>query len=433
MFSIFEIIGWDTMGQTLFQKIISNVTGIEEPEEGSIVFVEPHRILTHDNSAAIMKTFYSMGAKKVWNPEKIFIALDHAVPPPDEKKAANHKTIREFVEEQHIKHFYDCGIGICHQVLPQEGHVIPGVVILGSDSHTTSHGALGAAGIPIGRTEAASIWAIGQTWLKIPESIKLNLDGKLKKNVFAKDVILHIIGDMRSDGASYKSVEFHGKAAKDFSISERLTLCNMVAEMDGKAGMFPADEVTDNYLRNRAIDAYKKIQPDKDASYILEKDYNLDQIVPVVSKPHNVDNVSPISELPEIEVDVGLLGTCTNGRIDDLEAAAKILKGKKIKKNVRLLIYPASQTILLEGIKKGIIQTLIEAGGELAVPGCGPCLGAYGGCLAPGETAISSANRNFKGRMGCKEDTGIYLSSPATVAASVIEGKIVEPPKEVYS
>jgi 3-isopropylmalate/(R)-2-methylmalate dehydratase large subunit len=420
------------MGQTLIQKIISKVTGLKDPEEGSIVFVEPHRILTHDNSAAIISKFKSMGASKVWNPEKIFIALDHAVPPPDEKKALNHKIIREFVSEQEIKHFYDCGFGICHQVLAQEGHVIPGVVIFGSDSHTTSHGALGAAGIPIGRTEAASIWAIGKTWLNIPESIKIILNGKLSPNVFAKDVILHIIGEMRSDGASYKSVEFLGPATENISISERLTLCNMVAEMDGKAGMFPADKVTDEYLKNKALDSYKPILPDKDASYILEKQFNLTQIAPVVSKPHNVDNVSPISELPETEIDVGLLGTCTNGRLDDLTAAAKVLKGKKIKRGVRLLVYPASQEILLEGIKTGVIQTLIESGGELNVPACGPCLGAYGGCLAPGEVSISSANRNFKGRMGCKEDTGIYLGSPATVAASVIEGRIVEPPKEVF-
>ncbi|MHA1212217.1 MAG: aconitase/3-isopropylmalate dehydratase large subunit family protein [Candidatus Heimdallarchaeota archaeon] len=421
------------MGQTLIQKIISNVTGNKNPEEGSIVFVEPHRILTHDNSAAISKTFKSMGAKKVWNPDKIFITLDHAVPPPDEKKAANHTIIRQFVEEQGIKYFYDCGVGICHQVLPQEGHVIPGVVILGSDSHTTSHGALGAAGIPIGRTEAASIWAIGQTWLRVPESIKINLTGTLASGVFAKDVILHIIGKMKSDGASYKAVEFLGDATKNFSISERLTMSNMVAEMDGKAGIFPADAVTDAYLENRALDPYKKISPDKDAQYISEQLFDLREITPVVAKPHNVDNVSPITEIPEIEVDVGLLGTCTNGRLDDLTAAAKVLKGKKIKKGVRLLVYPASQTILLEGMKTGVIQTLVEAGGELAVPACGPCLGAYGGCLAPGETAISSANRNFKGRMGCKTDTEIYLASPATVAASVIEGKIVAPPKEVFS
>ncbi|NHJ04846.1 MAG: 3-isopropylmalate dehydratase large subunit [Candidatus Heimdallarchaeota archaeon] len=421
------------MGQTLFQKIITNVTGKENPEEGSIIFVEPHRILTHDNSAEILKKFKSIGAKKVWNPEKIFIALDHAVPPPDENKALNHKLIREFVKEQGIKHFYDCGIGICHQLLPQKGHVIPGVVILGSDSHTTSHGALGAAGIPIGRTEAASIWAIGKTWLRIPETIKINLDGKLNKNVFAKDIILHIIGDLHSDGASYKSVEFLGNAVKSLSISERLTMCNMVAEMDGKAGMFPADEITDAYLKNRISEPYKKIQPDKDANYYQEHTYNLEEITPVVSKPHNVDNVSPISELSDIEVDVGLLGTCTNGRLDDLTAAAKILKGKKVKDGVRLLVYPASQEILIEGMKTGVIQTLVEAGGELAVPACGPCLGAYGGCLAPGETAISSANRNFKGRMGCKTDTNIYLGSPATVAASVIAGKIVEPPKEVFS
>ncbi|NHJ85954.1 MAG: 3-isopropylmalate dehydratase large subunit [Asgard group archaeon] len=421
------------MSQTVIQKILSNVTGIKDPEEGSILFAEPHMILTHDNSAAIIKSFKSIGAEKVWNPDKIFIALDHAVPPPNEDLAKNHSEIRTFVKEQGIKHFYDCGVGICHQVLPQEGHVIPGVVIFGSDSHTTTHGALGAAGIPIGRTEAASIWAIGQTWLKVPESIKITLEGKKRKNVFAKDVILHIIGEMHSDGASYQSVEFLGPAAKDFSISERMTLCNMTAEMDGKAGIFPADEVTDAYLKNRVKIPYKKLQPDKDATYSIEKNYKLDDIPPVVAKPHNVDNVSPISELPETEVDVGLLGTCTNGRLDDLTLAAKVLKGKKIKPGVRLLVYPASQAVLLEGMKTGVIQTLVEAGGELAIPACGPCLGAYGGTLAPGETAISSANRNFKGRMGCKVDTNIYLASPAAVAASVIAGKIVEPPKEVFS
>ena len=420
------------MAQTLIQKIISKVTGIKNPEEGSIVFVEPHRILTHDNSAAIIGKFKSMGATKVWDPEKIFIALDHAVPPPDEKKAANHTKIRKFVNEQGIKYFYDCGVGICHQVLAQEGHVIPGAVIFGSDSHTTTHGALGAAGIPIGRTEAASIWAIGQTWLRIPESIKISLSGKMPANVFAKDVILTIIGQMRSDGASYKAVEFHGAATKDFSISERLTMCNMVAEMDGKAGIFPADEVTERYLKGRALDPYQKVLPDKDATYIKSEEFHLDEMVPVVAKPHNVDNVSPIAELSDTGVDVGLLGTCTNGRLDDLAAAARILKGKKIKRGVRLLVYPASQAVLLEGMKEGIIQTLVEAGGELAVPACGPCLGAYGGTLAPGETAISSANRNFKGRMGCKEDTRIFLGSPATVAASVLEGRITEPPKEVF-
>lgn len=420
------------VGQTLFQKIISNVTGIKNPEVGSIVFVEPHRILTHDNSDAIIKTFHSTGAKKVWNPDKIFIALDHNVPPADEKKALGHKQIRAFVKEQGIKHFYDCGVGICHQVLPQEGHVIPGVVIFGSDSHTTSHGALGAAGIPIGRTEAASIWAIGKTWLLVPESIKILLQGKLTSNVFAKDVILHIIGKLHSDGASYKSVEFHGDLAGKFSISERLTLCNMVAEMDGKTGLFPADKITEEYLKERTNEPYKKLLPDAEASYTEEHEFFGDDLTPVVAKPHNVDNISPISELKETEIDVGLLGTCTNGRLDDLTIAAKILKGKKVKPGVRLLVYPASQQILLEAMKTGVIQTIVEAGGELAVPACGPCLGAYGGCLAPGERAISSANRNFKGRMGCKEDTEIYLASPATVAASVIVGKIVEPPKEVF-
>ncbi|TET68868.1 MAG: 3-isopropylmalate dehydratase large subunit [Candidatus Aminicenantes bacterium] len=412
------------MGQTLIEKIITRASGGGEVKQGEIVFVTPHRILSHDNSAAISKIFKQTGAKKVWDPERIFIALDHAVPPPDERKALNHKVIRNFVKEQGIKHFYDCGIGICHQVLPEYGHVVPGKIILGSDSHTTTHGAFGAAGIPIGRTETASIWAIGETWLKVPETIKISMYGKLKEGVYAKDVILFIIGQIGADGANYKAVEFYGDIVNRMSVSERMTICNLSAEMGAKAGMVPFDGTTQEWLNERIKESYEPLYADNDAAYEKELEYDLNDLEPQVACPHKVDNVSPVKNLPKTKIDVALLGTCTNGRLDDLKIASERVFGKKIAPGVRLLVYPASQHVLLDAIKLGYIEKLIDAGAEIAVPSCGPCLGAYGGVLAPGEKCISSANRNFKGRMGCKEDTEIYLASPSTVAASALTGHI---------
>lgn len=412
------------MGQTLIEKIIAKASGKSEVRRGEIVFVTPHRILSHDNSAAISKIFKQTGAKKVWDPERIFIALDHAVPPPDERKALNHKVIRNFVEEQGIKYFYDCGIGICHQVLPEYGHVVPGKIILGSDSHTTTHGAFGAAGIPIGRTETASVWAIGKTWLKVPATIKIMLQGKLKEGVYAKDVILYIIGQIGADGANYKSVEFYGDIVKKMSISERMTISNLSAEMGAKAGIVPFDEITQDWLKERVQEPYDPLFADADSTYEKVLEYDLNNLEPQVACPHKVDNVSPVKDLPKTEIDVALLGTCTNGRLDDLKIASERVFGKKIASGVRLLVYPASQQVLLDAIKLGYIEKLVDAGAEVAVPSCGPCLGAYGGVLAPGEKCISSANRNFKGRMGCKEDTEIYLASPYTVAASALTGHI---------
>ena len=380
--------------------------------------------MSHDNSAAISKIFKQTGAKKVWDPERIFIALDHAVPPPDERKALNHKVIRNFVEEQEIKYFYDCGIGICHQVLPEYGHVVPGKIILGSDSHTTTHGAFGAAGIPIGRTETASVWAIGKTWLKVPATIKIMLQGKLKEGVYAKDVILYIIGQIGADGANYKAVEFYGDIVNRMSVSKRMTICNLSAEMGAKAGMVPFDEITQGWLKERVQEPYDPLFADADSTYEKVLEYDLNNLEPQVACPHKVDNVSPVKDLPKTEIDVALLGTCTNGRLDDLKIASERVSGKKIASGVRLLVYPASQRVLLDAIKLGYIEKLIDAGAEIAVPSCGPCLGAYGGVLAPGEKCISSANRNFKGRMGCKEDTEIYLASPSTVATSALAGHI---------
>jgi len=412
------------MGQTLIEKIIASASGKNEVRQGEIVFVTPHRILSHDNSAAISKIFKQIGAQKVWDPKRIFIALDHAVPPPDERKALNHKVIRNFVKEQGIKYFYDCGIGICHQVLPEYGHVVPGKIILGSDSHTTTHGAFGAAGIPIGRTETASVWAIGETWLKVPGTVKIMMQSKLKEGVYAKDVILYIIGQIGADGANYKAVEFYGDIVKKMSIGERMTICNLTAEMGAKAGIVPFDETTRDWLKERVQEPYDPLYADSDATYEKVLEYDLNNLEPQVACPHKVDNVSPVKDLPKTEIDVALLGTCTNGRLDDLKIASERVSGKKIASGVRLLVYPASQEVLREALKLGYIEKLVDAGAEVAVPSCGPCLGAYGGVLAPGEKCISSANRNFKGRMGCKEDAEIYLASPATVAASVLAGYI---------
>jgi 3-isopropylmalate/(R)-2-methylmalate dehydratase large subunit len=384
-------------------------------------------ILSHDNSAAILKIFEGLGGKKVWDPDRVFIALDHAVPPPDHKKANNHKMIREFVDRNGIKNFFDCGCGICHQVLPEEGLVEPGTVIFGSDSHTTTHGALGAAGIPIGRTETASVWALGETWLKVPPTIKFVLEGELREGVVAKDVILYVIGQVTADGATYKAVEFHGPVIDRMSIGGRLTLCNMAAEMGAKAGMVPFDGVTAEFLEGRLEGGFEAQAPDGDADYesVLEIDCSL--IGPQVAMPHKVDNVVAAADLDETRIDVALLGTCTNGRLEDLHQAAEVLKGRKVARGVRLLVYPASRAVLEEANDDGTSAILLDAGAQIAVPACGPCLGAYGGVLAPGENCVSTANRNFKGRMGCKEDTGVYLASPATVAASAIEGRIVSP------
>ncbi len=415
------------MGQTIIEKILAKASGRSLVQKGEIVFCSPHRILSHDNSAAISKIFKQINAPTVWDPERIFIALDHAVPPPDERKALNHKVIREFVQEHKIKYFYDCGAGICHQILPENGHVLPGKIIFGSDSHTTTHGAFGAAGIPIGRTETASVWAIGKTWLKVPETLKFVLSGNLKKGVFAKDVILFLIGQIGASGANYKSVEFSGETVSRMSISERMTLCNLSAEMGAKAGIVAYDETTRVWLDNHAphiLEDYEPFSADDSAEYEKIFEYNLEELDPQVACPHEVDNVVPVKDLPQIKIDVAFLGTCTNGRLDDLKIASEIMEGKSVASGVRFLVYPASKKVLQDALRLGYIEKLVAAGAQLAVPSCGPCLGAYGGILAPGENCISTANRNFKGRMGCKLDTGIYLASPATVAHSALAGHI---------
>ena len=414
------------MSKTFIQKIFENRIG-RQISEGEIIFVEPDYILTHDNTAAIIKKLSQVKEGiKVKYPNRIVIVLDHIIPAANAASANNHKQIRKFVKEQKISHFYDIGNGICHQVLPEKGLAIPGSVVVGSDSHTCTYGAFGAFSTGIDRTEAAGIWITGETWFKIPKTFKISLNGKFKKYVSAKDLILKIIGDLGADGANYKSVEYHGNGVNNLSISDRMTIANMAIEMGAKNGAFPVDEITEKWLKNRGVKNYEKIWADADAVYEKEFSYNLDEITPQIAFPHSVDNVKNISEAEGIKVDQCFIGTCTNGRIEDLRIAAEILKGKKIHLETRLIILPASREIYQLAMKEGILEILSESGAVILPPGCGPCLGAHQGVMADGEVTISTANRNFKGRMGNKS-ASIYLASPATVAASALTGKISNP------
>ncbi|UCE38635.1 MAG: 3-isopropylmalate dehydratase large subunit [Thermoplasmata archaeon] len=416
------------MAPTFSEKALAQKSGKESVVPGQIVTVKPDHLLMHDNAAPITSKITSeLDEYGVVSNELPIIVLDHVIPAASEKTAINHQKIREFVNKFKIKNFFDIGEGICHQVVVEKGLGLPGKLILGSDSHTCSYGAVGCFATGIDRTEAASLLLTGETWLKVPQSIRMTLKGKLKPPVASKDLILHIIGDMRADGATYCSVEYHGDV-KSLSIEDRFTIANMGVEMGAKNSAFPVDDLTKNYFDTIGVssDSYKPVWADSDAQYFLEKEYDLSEIEPVVAFPHTVDNVKNISEAKGIYVNQCLIGTCTNGRLEDLSAAAKILEGRKVDSSTRLLILPASSKIYQEALDKGIIKSFVEAGAVILPPGCGPCLGAHQGALAPGEKCISTANRNFKGRMGCK-DAEIYLASPATVTASALTGFISDP------
>jgi len=411
------------MGKTFAEKILALKSGKKSVIAGEIVTVSPDVVLSHDNTAAISKKFKQIGVKKVKHSEKIVIPLDHCIPAASEKYASNHKTIREFVQEQKIENFYDINTGVCHQVLPEKGHVLPGTLILGADSHTTTYGAFGAFSAGIGRSEVASIWATDEIWLKIPETIKINIEGDIPSGLYPKDIILHIIGNLGADGVLYKAVEFGGKVVREMSISGRMTLCNMAVEMGAKNGYVQPDEKTIKWLSSRTNKKYRVIKSDLDAKFEKIINYDISKLEPQIACPHTVDNVRSVSEVIGTKIDQALIGTCTNGRIEDLKIASEILKGKRISNKVRLLIFPASMEIYAEAMELGIFQELVRSGAVIMNPGCGPCLGAHEGVLAPGEVCLSTANRNFRGRMGCKE-AEVYLASPATVAASSLCGEI---------
>jgi homoaconitate hydratase family protein len=415
------------MGQTFSEKVLGKKAG-RRVRAGDVITVSPDFYLSHDNASAIISEFRKLGLKNVKAPEKIVIILDHIVPAAAEKYAQNHKTIREFVAEQKIPNFFDIQHGVCHQVFSEASFALPGKVIMGSDSHTTTYGAFGAFSAGVGRTEVASIWATDEIWLRVPETLEIGLEGKFARGVSAKDVILKIIGDHGADRANYMAVEFTGPAAGNFSLASRMTLANMTAEMGAKNGYFEPDDRTLEWLKKRARTDYEIIVSDPDAGYEATLTYDISKVEPQVACPHTVDNVKPVAAVEGTKFHQALLGTCTNGRMEDLEMAAKILKGRKIHSQIRALVLPASREVYLEALKKGIMEVLSEAGCVILNPGCGPCLGAHEGILAPGEVVLSTSNRNFKGRMGSR-DSEIYLASPATVAASALAGKITDPRK----
>lgn len=411
------------MGKTFVEKLMSKKAG-KDVSAGAIVSIEPDYVMSHDNAAAISNTFKKIGIEKVKYPERVVIILDHEIPAPKESSAANHKEIRQFVNEQGIANFFDINNGICHQIFVEQGFAMPGKLIAGSDSHTTTYGALGAFSAGIGRSEVAAIWATGELWFQVPETIKIVINSQLPPHITPKDIVLYIIGQIKADGADYKSVEFTGDTVGTMGIGERMVLTNMAAEMGAKNGYVPPDQITFNYLEGRARGAFESLYSDEDATFFKTIEFDVSRIPPSAAKPHTVDNYAPIEEVAGIKIDQALIGTCTNGRLSDLEAAAKILKGKKVK--ARTLIIPASWSVYKEALKKGYIETFIDAGALVLNPGCGPCLGAHQGVMAPGEVTFSTANRNFKGRMGCRESE-IYLGSPLSVAASAVTGEITHP------
>ena len=414
------------MGQTFAEKVLAQKAGLERTVAGQIVTVKPDRLLTHDNTSAIAATFRKIGVTRVADPAMHVIVLDHVVPAANETYAASHQATRAFVAEQGITAFYDIGEGICHQVLPEKGHAWPGAVIVGSDSHTPTAGAFGAFAAGIGRTEAAAVMATGGIWLRVPESIRVLVHGALPPRVSAKDLILHLIGLLRADGADYCSVEFAGEAIAAMSVSERMTLTNMSAEMGAKNAVVEPDEKTLAWLVGRVAQPFTPVYADADAVYARVIALDAGALAPQIARPHTVDNVVPVTEVAGTRIDQVVLGTCTNGRLEDLRAAAQILRGKHIAPGVRMLVLPASREVLQAALAEGVIADLIAAGATLLNPGCGPCLGAHQGCMAPGEATLSTSNRNFKGRMGSKE-AAIYLGSPATAAASALTGVITDP------
>jgi homoaconitate hydratase family protein len=414
------------MGRTFAEKVLGKAAGYEV-KAGDVVTVEPHFCMSHDNAAAISKTFRKIGVPKVWKPDHIVFILDHAIPAPTDEHAQNHKDIREFVAEQGIPHFYDVSSrgGVCHQKMCEEGFALPGLVMIGSDSHTCTYGAYGAFSTGIGRSEMAAAWATGKIWFRVPESIKITLKGGFRKGVSAKDLILKIIGDIKADGADYMSVEFHGPAIHAMSLAERMTLCNMGIEMGAKNAVCPPDGKVLSAIEGKAkTPLWEALWADDDAVYAKELHYDLGDLVPCVAKPHTVDNYAPIDEVKGTKIHQAFLGSCTNARIEDLRLAAAILKGHQVA--VRTIVIPASWIVFRQAMEEGLIDTFLDAGCVITNPGCGPCMGNHEGILAPGEACISTANRNFKGRMGNKESF-IYLASPMTVAASALVGEIADP------
>ncbi len=411
---------------TISQKILTRASGSARTvEPGEIVEAEIDFAMSHDGTSVLaIKAFQEMGSERVWDPSRIIIPFDHQIPANNDVAATLQNEVRQWTRQQGIANFFDCGSGICHQVFPEQGFALPGLLLVGADSHSCTYGAFGAFGTGLGATDMAEVYSRGRLWFKVPQTIGIKVSGKPQPHVSAKDLALKIIGDLGADGATYKTVEYYGKTIEEMSLSGRMTLCNMGVEMGAKAAIVPPDEKTDAYLRGRAREEYRPVFSDPQ-SYDTELEYDISDLEPQIAFPCRVDNVRPVSDFEGTKIDQVFIGTCTNGRLEDLETAAKIIKGHKVA--VRTLVIPASREILIEALKMGIIEILVEAGAMIAPPGCGPCLGAHMGVLGDGEACLSTSNRNFPGRMG--KGGSVYLASPATAAFGSIKGYITEPGK----
>ena len=420
------------MGMTMTEKILAAHASCEKVEPGQLIRANVDFLLANDITAPQALPEFDKIGRPVFDPDKIALIPDHFIPNKDIKSAEQAKVMRDFARKHKISHYVEVGrMGIEHVLLPEMGWVLPGEVIIGADSHTCTYGAVGAFATGVGGTDLGASMATGDTWFKVPSTIKVELTGVMPEWVSGKDVILTLIGLIGVDGARYQALEFTGPGVANLSMADRFTISNMAVEAGGKNGIFPVDEKTVEYLRARTTKPYTIYSSDPDAVYAREINIDLSSLRPVVALPHLPENVKPVSELPEIIIDQVVIGSCTNGRIDDLEQAAKIIAGRKIHPAVRAIIIPGTQEVYMEAMKRGYIAQFIEAGAVVSTPTCGPCLGGYMGILAAGERCVSTTNRNFRGRMG-HVDSEVYLASPAVAAASAILGRIAEP-KEVLA
>jgi len=414
-------------GKTIAEKIFSAHSGTDA-HAGDIVVADVDFVMGQDGTSPLaIRALERMGVTNVFDPKKVAVVMDHSSPSPIEGVSALHTQMREFGKRTGVK-VYDVGCGVCHQLIPENGHVVPGDLMVGCDSHTCTYGALNVFSTGVGSTDGAAAMAAGKLWFKVPETMKVTYTGELAPGVFSKDLVLYLAGRIGADGATYKALEIGGPVIDALSVDARMTISNMAIEVGAKAGLMKADAKTLEWFEGRGERHPAPVEPDADARYCCELVYDAGAIGPQVAKPHSVDNVSPIEEVAGTPIAQGYLGTCTNGRLEDFAIAASILKGRKVHRDVRFIVAPASKQILLDAIAAGYIQTLVEAGAALVTPGCGPCVGTHNGVPSDGENVISTANRNFKGRMG-NGNAFIYLGSPATVAASVIEGVITDPRK----
>lgn len=416
------------MGKTIAEKILSIHAG-KDLSAGDLAICKVDFCFGQDGTSnIIMDRLVELGTERVFNKDKFCMVIDHSAPSPSQGVSTVHKRMREFSRGQGTD-LFDIGCGVCHQVIPESGKILPGDLVVGADSHTCTYGALNAFATGMGSTDVAIAVASGKNWFRVPQTIKIILEGKLPKGVFAKDLILYIIGDLGTNGATYQAIEMYGEVIEDMAMDGRFTICNMAIESGAKALILECDKKTSDWIKkHRPLRKPQRQKADKNASYCRVKRYNISKITPQVAKPHTVDNVATAAELKDVKIDEAFLGTCTNGRLDDLAVAARILQGRKVSPAVKLIVAPASREIYLEALKKGIIKNLVEAGAAVVTPGCGPCVGTHNGVPADKEVVISTANRNFKGRMG-NPNAFIYLASPATVAASAITGRITDPRK----